>query len=145
MADPNALAWDCLHKTGEVQIGWGYDGRIDKDQVMDEEKLTEDQFYEKYGEKVITNNHVTAEDFARELEGFRDSAVSPDLRKDLQTMSELIRLAAETHFVGHLVELSHYLHDMDYFLLSYRLDQQLPYMMDPSTAAKYYGVLSVYQ
>ncbi len=145
LADPKDLAWNCLHETGLVQIGWAYEGTIDKEETMQEEGLTEDQFYEKYGQKVCRYNYITAEDFAQELERYKECVVHEGLRKDLQTMSDLIRLAAETHNVKHMVDLAHYLHDMDYFLFNYRLDKELPYIRDTSSITKYYGVLSVYQ
>ena len=144
LSDPNALTWNCLHETGLVHIGWGYDGTIDKDKTMEAENLTEDQFYEKYGQQVCRYNDVTAEDFARELMHFQSLVKHEDLQKDLQAMSELIRLAADTHDVKHMVELAHYLHDMDYFLLNYRLDKELPYIRDSSSITRYYGVLTVY-
>ncbi len=144
LADPEDLAWNCLHETGGVQIGWAYEGTIDKERTMKEEGLTEDQFYEKYGERVFRYNYITAEDFAQELEQYKECVVHEGLRKDLQTMSDLIRMAAETHNVKYMVDLAHYLHDMDYFLLNYRLDKELPYIKDTSSITKYYGVLSVY-
>ena len=144
LADPEALSWNCLHETGLVQTGWAYDGTIDKEKTMKEEGLTEEQFYDKYGEHVSRYNYITAEDFAQELEQFKECVVHDGLRKDLQTMADLIRMAAETHNVKYMVNLAHYLHDMDYFLLNYRLDKELPYIKDTSSITKYYGVLNVY-
>ena len=144
LADPEALSWNCLHETGLVQTGWAYDGTIDKEKTMKEEGLTEGQFYEKYGEPVSRYNDITAEDFAQELEQFKECVVHEGLRQDLQTMADLIRLAAETHNVQYMVDLAHYLHDMDYFLLNYRLDKELTYIKDTSSITKYYGVLNVY-
>lgn len=144
LADPDDLLWNCFDQTGEVQIGWFYDGKISKPDVMKEENLTEDEFCEKYGEKIVTNNDHDAEDFAQMLEQCRDTVVNEALRSDLQYVIDEVRLAAETHDVTHVEKMYHVLHDMDYFLLNYRLDTEGQYIRDKSTISKYYGVLAVY-
>lgn len=144
LADPDDLLWNCFDETGEVQIGWAHDGKISKRDVMQEENLTEDEFYEKYGEPIVMDNDHNAEDFAQMLEQCRDTVVNEALRSDLQYVIDEVRLAAESHDVTHVEKMYHVLHDMDYFLLNYRLDTEGQYIRDRSTISKYYGVLAVY-
>lgn len=53
-------------------------------------------------------------------------------------------LAAETHEVEYAIIIYKLLHDMDYYLLRYGLEDVGKYVRDSSIISKYYGVLSVY-
>ena len=64
--------------------------------------MTEEEFYEKYGQKVMTYNRFDANNIYKAL------------------------------------------HDMDYFLLRYGIEDVGKYTRDDSVVSKYYGVLSVY-
>lgn len=66
------------------------------------------------------------------------------MRSDLQYVIDEVRLAQQTHEVAHVENFYHVLHDMDYFLLNYRLDTEGQYIRDKSTISRYYGVLAVY-
>ena len=144
LSDPDALLWNSFDQTGKIQIGWAYDGKISKTDTMKEENLTETEFYEKYGNQVAMYNDYNAEDFAQMLEKCRDTVENEALRNDLQYVIDEVRLAQQTHEVAHVENFYHVLHDMDYFLLNYRLDTEGQYIRDKSTIARYYGVLSVY-
>lgn len=144
LSDENSLLWNCFEQTGEIQTGWGYDGELSITDVMEEENITEDEFYEKYAMPVLKYNKQDAEGFAQELEGYQKAVVNQALQSDLQQIIDFVRLAAQTHNVDHVVNIYHLLHDMDYFLLNYRMDKELPYIRDTSTISKYYGVLNVY-
>lgn len=144
LSDPDDLYWNSFDQTGEIQIGWSYDGKISKTDMMQKESLSEDEFYEKYGEQVVTYNDYNAEDFAQMLERCREAVVDESLRNDLQYVIDEVRLAQQTHEVAHVENFYHVLHDMDYFLLNYRLDTEGQYIQNKSTITRYYGVLSVY-
>ena len=144
LSDENSLLWNCFEQTGEIQTGWGYDGELSITDVMEEENITEDEFYKKYAMPVLKYNKQDAEGFAQELEGYQKSVVNKSLQSDLQQIIDLARLATQTHHVEHVVNMYHLLHDMDYFLLNYRMDKELPYIRDTSTISRYYGVLNVY-
>lgn len=144
LSDENSLVWNCFHETGLVHYGWAYDGSLNMEKIMEEEGLTEDAFYEKYGEEVCRYINQDAEGFAQELEGYQKAVVNQALQSDLQQIIDLARLATQTHNVEHVVNMYHLLHDMDYFLLNYRMDKEMPYIRDTSTISRYYGVLNVY-
>lgn len=145
LSDPDNLFWNTFEQTGEIQIGWGYDGKIPKSDVMEEENLTEDEFFEKYGQVIAMHNDYNAEDFAQMLEQGRETVINEALRSDLQYVIDEVRLAAETHDVAYVKNMYHALHDLDYFLLNYRLDTEGQYIRDKSTISRYYGALSVYE
>lgn len=143
LSDPDDLIWNYFDESGEIQIGWAYDD-VSIQEVMDEEGLTEDEFYEKYGSAVVTYNECSAEDFAQILESLKETVKNEALRYDLQQIIDEARLASETHDVEHAKNMYYLLHDMDYWLLNYRLDTEGQYILDKSTISKFYGVLSVY-
>lgn len=144
LSDPDDPVWNYFDQTGEILIGWFYDGKISKPDVMKEENLTEEEFLEKYGEPIVTSNEYDAEGYAQLFEKCRDTVANEALRSDLQYVIDEVRLAQETHDVTHVEKLYHVLHDMDYFLLNYRLDTEGQYIRDKSTISRYYGVLAVY-
>lgn len=144
LEDPDGLYWNCFEKTGEIQIGWAYDGNLDKDAVCREENLTEDQFYAKYGTQVVTENRHTADDFVAILDELMESVRDESLRSALWYVREEARLAKEQHSVEHADNEYRALHDLDYFLLRYGPTDVGPYVIDDSTVAEYYGTLSIY-
>lgn len=144
LSDPDDLLWNSFDQTGNIQIGWAYDGNISKSDVMQEENLTENEFFEKYGQEIVMYNDYDAEDFAQMLERCRKTVTNEALCNDLQYIIDEVRNATETHDVNHVENLYQTLHDMDYFLLNYRLDTEGQYIRDKSTIAQYYDVLSVY-
>lgn len=144
LESPDDLTWNYIDKSGEIQIGWAFDGSLNKYEIMRDENLTEQEFYDKYGTEVVTNNEYSAVDLAQSLTEIRESVNDELLRQDLQNLIDELLLAAETHDVIHVENAYHILHDMDYWLLNYRYDTESVYIEDESTILKYYGVLSVY-
>ncbi|MCD7863876.1 MAG: hypothetical protein LUG61_10315 [Lachnospiraceae bacterium] len=145
LSDPDDLKWNYFDESGEIQIGWATgDDEQTIQEIMSQEGLTETEYYEKYGNKVVAENKYSAEEFAQLLEEIQGSVLNEALKNDLQQIIDEARLAAETHDVEHAEKLYYLLHDMDYILLNYRLDTEGQYVKDKSTISKYYGVLSVY-
>lgn len=145
LSDPDDLKWNYFDESGEIQIGWATgDDEQTIQEIMSQEGLTEAEYYEKYGNKVVAENKYSAEEFAQLLEEIQGSVLNEALKNDLQQIIDEARLAAETHDVEHAEKLYYLLHDMDYFLLNYRLDTEGQYIRDKSTISQYYGVLSVY-
>lgn len=97
--------------------------RPEKEEVMEEENLTEDEFYSKYGTQVIAYNSFDADAFIDLLEDMKASVNDEDLQNDLQKVIDETRLAADTHEVEHAVNIYRLLHDMDYYLLRYGPDK----------------------
>jgi hypothetical protein len=56
----------------------------------------------------------------------------------------LTNLATETHEMEYANEIYKIVHDLDYFLLRYGIEDVGKYTKDGSIVAKYYGVLNVY-
>ena len=56
LEDKDRLYWNYFDQTGAIQLGWAYEGDIDKKEVMEEENLTEEEFYSKYGSPVVAEN-----------------------------------------------------------------------------------------
>ena len=54
-------------------------------------------------------------------------------------------MAMEKHEVEYANEIYKVLHDLDYFLLRYGIEDVGKYTVDGSIVAKYYGVLTVYE
>lgn len=144
LEDKDSLYWNYFDKTGEIQIGWAYEGDIIKNEVMEEENLTEEAFYEKYGTPVITYNHFDADAFIELLADMKRTVNNESLQYDLQQIIDNTKLAAETHEMEYANNIYKLVHDMDYFLLRYGLDDVGMYVQDRSTLEKYYGTLSVY-
>lgn len=145
LEDPDNLYWNYFDETGEILIGRAYDGERKKEEVMEEENLTEDEFYSKYGTQVIAYNSFDADAFIDLLEDMKASVNDEDLQNDLQKVIDETRLAADTHEVEHAVNIYRLLHDMDYYLLRYGPEDVGKYVQDTSTIMKYYGVLSIYE
>ena len=66
------------------------------------------------------------------------------LAADLQQLIDLTSLAAETHEMEYANEIYKILHDLDYFLLRYGIEDVGKYTKDGSVVSTYYGVLNVY-
>lgn len=144
LSDPQSPTWNYFQETGDIDIGWAYDGSLDKDAICAEEGLTEWEFYEKYGTGVSTYNEYDADGFIALLQETSASVQKQGFKQDLQYIMDQTRLAKETHDMEHANNLYKALHDMDYFLLRYGPKDVGPYVSDTSTVTKYYGMLSVY-
>ena len=146
LEDKESLLWNYFDKTGEIQIGWTHDGTVaDMNRIRKEEDLTEQEYYEKYGEPVYHDNRFDAENFAELLEDMNSSVQNELLSSDLQRLIELTRSAADTHEVEYANEIYKMLHDLDYYLLRYGPEDVGQYTQDDSVVQKYYGVLRVYE
>ncbi|MCM1039896.1 MAG: DUF5050 domain-containing protein [Ruminococcus sp.] len=120
LEDTEHLYWNYFDQKGDIQI-------------------------KEYGDSITVYNRFDAENFAALLEEMKESVHNEKLRDDLQKLIDETLLASETHEVEHVVTIYQMLHDMDYYLLRYGLEDVGKYVQDISTIAKYYGVLSVYE
>ena len=144
LEDPNSLYWNYFDKTGEIQIGWAYDGELDMEVVCQKEGLTEDAFYAKYGKPVKATNRCDADAFIALLETLCVGVQNENLKADLQYLMDETAQAKKTHAVEHASGIYKKLHDLDYFLLRYGPVDMAKYMEDTSTVSKYYGTLAFY-
>lgn len=146
LEDKESLLWNYFDETGDIQIGWTHERTVaEMNQIRKEEDLTEQEYYEKYGEPVYRYNRFDAENFAKLLEDMNSSVQNELLSQDLQRLIELTRSAADTHEAEYANEIYKILHDLDYFLLRYGPEDVGQYTQDDSIVQKYYGVLSVYE
>lgn len=143
LEDPDSLTWNCFDKTGEIQVGWAYDGGLDMEAVCGEEDLTENAFYAQYGSRVLAANDYAADDFIFLIKELAETVQNESLRADLQYMAAEMELA-KGHEAEHVGSVYKKLHDLDYFLLRYGPEDFGMYAMDRSAASKYYGTLSFY-
>lgn len=86
-----------------------------------------------------------ATDFIEFISRVRESASHENFRQDLQYIIDQAQLATETRKVEYANNLYKALHDMDYFLLRYGLEDVGIYVREKAILAKYYGVLHVFQ
>lgn len=135
---------ELFDETGEIQIGWAYDGEVDMEAVCRQEDLTEEEFCAKYGTPVVTENRYDADAFIALIEKLKGPVQNEALKTDLQEIVDLTELAKNTHVMEYANSLYQKIHDLDYFLLRYGPADVGPYVEDDSTITKYYGTLSVY-
>lgn len=146
LSDKDSLYWNYFDQKGDIQIGWSYDGNYsDIKKVIDEEGITKNEFYEKYGEPVIQYNRFDADNFIDLIEDMQKPVQNELLVADLQQLIDLTSLAAETHEMEYANEIYQILHDLDYFLLRYGIEDVGKYTIDKSIVSTYYGVLEVYK
>ena len=143
LSDPESLMWNLIDTTGYIQIGWGYDPEVYVEKKTDE--MTMDEFLEKYGEPVMTDNDKDANAFCRQMEELKSTITNEALRKDFDHLISNMRLARETHDVTYIRNVHEILHDMDYYLLRYGPTEMGSYVSDLSLVSTYYGVLEVYK
>lgn len=147
LEDPDSLYWNYFDQTGEFQVGWAYSGELDMEEACERENLTEDEFYAKYGARVVTASDWDADAFAALMDELRETVQNEALRADLQYIIDETRLAKETHMMEHANNIYKTLHDLDYFLFRYgpTIDKgKDTWIQDKSTVSKYYGMLTVY-
>lgn len=146
LSDKDSLYWNYFDQSGDIQIGWSYNGDYaDIKKIMDEEGLSKNEFYKKHGEPVMQYNRFDADNFIDLIEDMKKSVQNELLVADLQQLIDLTSLAAQTHEMEYANEIYKILHDLDYFLLRYGIEDVGKYTTDGSVVAKYYGVLNVYQ
>ncbi len=122
LSDPEHLYWNYFDQKADIQIGWEPDGT-----------------------PTMVYNRFDADNFVALMEEMRDSLQSDLLKQDFNKLIECTKLAKETHEVEYAEQIYRILHDMDYFLLRYGIEDVGIYLDDLSTVAKYYGVLEIYE
>ncbi|MCM1091007.1 MAG: hypothetical protein NC092_08310 [Butyrivibrio sp.] len=122
LEDENSLYWNYFDQKGDIQIDWTYDGA-----------------------PVVVYNRFDADNFIDLMAEMQESVQNEDLREDLQQLIDETALAKETHDMEHANNIYKILHDMDYYLLRYGLEDVGIYVKDASTLSKYYGVLTGWQ
>ena len=138
--------WKYFDEKGDIQVAWVYNGSTQEMKgIMEKETLSLNEFLPRYGTPVTVYNRFDAENFAELLEEMKETVQNEKLQDDLQKIIDETILAAETHEVEHAFNIYKLLHDMDYYLLRYGLEDVGKYVHDISTISKYYGVLSVYE
>ena len=140
MEDPEDLYWNYVDQEGWIQIEWD----IAKKPYVAASGLSRREWGEKYGEPVFIYNHYNADSFIVLMEKLRDSLQTELLKADFDYLISCMQLAKDTHDVEYMLEIYRVLHDMDYFLFRYGIEDMGNYVDDISTISKYYGVLSVY-
>lgn len=139
--DPKDLYWNYVDTAGEIQIGWAYDGEERYDESCG---MTKTEWEASIGTPVMTKNDMDAEVFIKLMTELKSSVESGLLDEDFDNLISNMSQAKETHEVKYLEKVYHILHDMDYFLLRYGIDDVAPYTDDDSMVTSYYGVLEVY-
>ena len=104
-----------------------------------------EEFYETYTEPGIVYNRSDAGNFIDLITDMQATVRNGELTADLQQLIDLTRLAQEMHEMTYANEIYKILHDMDYFLLRYGIEDVGKYTIDSGTVGTYYGVLTVYQ
>ncbi len=122
LSDPEHLYWNYFDQKADIQIGWEPDGTA-----------------------IMVYNRFDADNFVALMEEMRDSLQSDLLKQDFNKLIECTKLAKETHEVEYAEQIYRILHDMDYFLLRYGIEDVGIYLDDLSTVAKYYGALEIYE
>ncbi|MCM1325013.1 MAG: hypothetical protein NC094_13280 [Bacteroidales bacterium] len=145
LSDKDSLYWNYFDQKGDIQIGWSYEGKYaEMSAIMKEEGLSQKEFYEKYGTPLIQYNRFDAVNFINLMQDMQKAVSDERLAADLQQLIDLTDLAADTHEMKYANEIYKILHDLDYFLLRYGIEDVGKYTQDGSVVAKYYGVLKVY-
>lgn len=145
LSDKDSPYWLYFDQEGEIQLGWWYKQAIfSKEAIMKAENISEEEFAEKFTEPGIVYNRFDAENFIALISDMQSTLHNEELRADLQQLIDLTGLAKETHEMEYANEIYKILHDMDYFLLRYGIEDVGKYTKDAGTISKYYGVLAVY-
>ena len=143
MEDPDSLAWNYIKNTGEIHVGWSYD--TEHLTQKDNYNLTDDEFNQKYGSKVIAYNEIDGATFITHMEEIKETIYNETFKQDFDALIFNMQQAMDTHNVDYLYEIFKIFHDMDYYLLRYGPTEMAQYVSDMSFVEKYYGVLEVYK
>lgn len=136
LSDPDDMYWNYIDHKGEIQIGWAVEG-------SDNMQLSQEEHKEK-SVPVMTENRFDAEAFIDLMKEMKDSIKTELLKEDFENLIQYMSLAKETHNVEYIKYIYYILHDMDYFLFRYGIEDIGLFVTDNSTLSKFYGVLSVY-
>ncbi len=140
LEDSEDLYWNYVDQKGEIQIGWD----VSEKPYVAASGLSRREWGEKYGKPIMEYNRFDADNFIMLMEEMRDSLQTEWLKADFDELISCMELAKDTHDVEYMLEIYRILHDMDYFLFRYGIEDMGNYVDDISTISKYYGVLSVY-
>lgn len=145
LSDSDSPYWQYFDKAGDIQLGWWYQRQIvDKDIIMGLEGITEDEFYEREYEPGMVYNRFDAANFIELLEDMQAAVQNEMLSADLQQLIDLTYMASVTHEMEYANQIYKILHDLDYYLLRYGIEDVGTYTQDAGTVSKYYGGLTVY-
>lgn len=142
LSDSKDLTWNYLDKVGEIQIGWAFEST---DVSQEESGLAKEEYEQTYGKPVMVNNDKNADSYIKIIDELITTINNEELKTDLLTIKDSLTKAKETHDVNEIVKIYEMLHDMDYFLLRYGLEDVGESVRDQSTISKYYGVLTIYE
>lgn len=142
LSDPKSLEWNYVDKVGEIQTGWAFESDVIS---QEESGLSKEEYEQTYGVPVRDNNDRNADSYIKLIDELSATIHNEDLKADMLTIKDLLVKVKETHDVEEIVKIHEILHDMDYFLLSYGVEEYGGYVKDQSSIGKYYGVLSIYQ
>ena len=143
MEDPESLCWNYIDELGEIHIGWAYNTEdLARKALLN---LSDEEFNERYGSKVVDYNNVDGATFIVHMTEIKDTIANEDLQKDFDALIWNMQQAMETHEVDYLYQIYRIFHDMDYYLLRYGPRAMAGYVSDMSTVKKYYGVLEAYK
>ncbi len=146
LSDPEHLYWNYFDLKGEIQVGWAYYGsNEERQEILEREELTMDEFYLKYGEPSMDYNRFDADNFVALIEDMMLGIQDETLVKDMEQLIENTKNAKETHEVEYVDRIYKILHDMDYFLFRYGPEDVGKYVKDASLIGKYYGTLTIYR
>lgn len=142
LSDPKDLIWNYVDKVGEIQIGWAFEPT----EVSQEESgLTKEEYEQTYGKPVMVENEKNADSYIELIDELSLTINNEDLKADLFTIKDSLTKVKENHDVNEIVKIYKLLHDMDYFLLRYGIEDVGKDVRDQSTISKYYGVLRIYE
>lgn len=79
------------------------------------------------------------------VQEMKDSLKNDLLKDDLESIIQNIYKAKETHDVECVKQIYYTVHDMDYFLLRYGIEDVGKHIPDMSAVSTYYGALNVYR
>lgn len=145
LSNADSPYWQYFDKTGDIQLGWWYKGEIvDKELILQAENIAETEFSEQEYEPGMVYNRFDATNFIELIEEMQLSVHNEMLSADLQQLIDLTYMASVTHEMEYANQIYKILHDLDYFLLRYGIEDVGVYTQDMGTVSKYYGVLTVY-
>ena len=78
---------------------------------MNEEGITESEFYQKYGKPVMVYNRFDGANFVNLIQDMQKSIHNEELYADLQRLIDLTNLATETHEMEYANDIYKILHD----------------------------------
>lgn len=143
LSDPENLYWNYIDHKEYIQIGWKLK---DGDRfIASKTELTQKEYLEKYGEEIIEYNRLAADDYIQIFTELHESIHHEVLKQDFQKIILSFEKAKETHDVVFIEDIYKIVHDMDYFLFRYGIEDMRTFVDDMSTVSIYYGVLAVYE